>query len=99
MKNQKAYIGTHDSFNYVVKVGGIDNTFPSKVFGQAMEDRKALVEWKKNAKFGCVGSKGKATLASVKRWVKENNPSEYYASWRADSSLYKDDCVDIYYVP
>jgi len=37
-------------------------------------------------------------MPSVKKWVKEMNLSEFYAMWKKDSSSYKDDSVEIFYV-
>ena len=31
------------------------------------------------------------------KWVKENKPSEFFASWEKDSSSYKDDSVEIFF--
>lgn len=34
-------------------------------------------------------------MTAVKEWVKENKPSEFFASWEKDSS-YKDDSVEYF---
>lgn len=97
MAKTAAFIGKSEGFNYVVKVNGIDNSFPTKIFGHTLEDRRKLAEWKKDAMTHWVGAKHKATLAAVKKWIKEAQPSEYYTSWRMDSPFYKDDCVEVFY--
>ena len=96
---QKPYFGTVDKMNYAVQlnsaVGG--NGFPGRGFGGVVDNRNVIKEFKNTAKKAWVGAKGKPTLPAVKKWVKENKPSEFYASWKADSSMWKDDSVEIYY--
>ena len=58
---------------------------------------KKLKEFKTNSKSIRVDAKGKATMTAVKEWVKENKPSEFFASWEKDSSSYKDDSVEIFF--
>ena len=58
---------------------------------------KKLKEFKTNSKSTRVDAKGKATMTAVKEWVKENKPSEFFASWQKDSSSYKDDSVEIFF--
>ena len=41
-----------------------------------------------------VDAKGKSTIASVKKWIKENKPNEFYC--RFDTKI-DDDSVQIYY--
>jgi hypothetical protein len=98
VKGAKAFIGKIGKKSYAIKIDALDsNSFPEKNFGQQIGDLKIVKEWKTNAKKDVVGSKGKATLASVKAWVTETKPSEFYASWESDSSTYKDDSVEIWY--
>jgi hypothetical protein len=66
-------------------------------FGRQLGDLRKVQEWKKSAKSTHVGSKGKATLPAVRKWVKEVKPSEFYAKWKMDSPNYKDDSVEIFY--
>lgn len=40
---------------------------------------------------------GKPTLAAVRRWVAKHKPQEFFASWGADSTWWKDDSVAIHY--
>lgn len=95
----KPFFGTADGMSYAVKLNGAspNNSFPQMGFGRIVDNRKLIGDFKASAKKGYVGAKGKPTLASVKKWVKENSPDEFYASWKADSSSYKDDSVEIYY--
>ncbi len=58
---------------------------------------KKLKEFKTNSKSTRIDAKGKATMTVVKEWVKENKPSEFFASWEKDSSSYKDDSVEIFF--
>jgi len=93
----KGFVGKIDKMNYAVLIDGatIDK---GASFGDLVMLNKKLREFKKVAKKGHVGAKGKATLASVKAWIKENKPSQYYAKWQPDSSYYKDDTVEIFYI-
>lgn len=68
-----------------------------KIEGVTPSDLRAIHEFKKSAKKGWVGAKGKPTLPAVKKWIKDNKPDQYYAKWEQDSSFYKDDSVEIYY--
>lgn len=86
-----------DKFNYLIKIDDVDPKFYEKPFGRQLEDMQKIKEFLKNAKKYTVGAKGKSTLAAVKKEIKERNPTQYYAKWRADSSNYKDDSVDLYY--
>lgn len=90
------FIGKIDKLNYAVKIDGVTLSSSSN-FGDMVRINKALKEFKQDAKTTRIGAKGKATLASVKAWIKENQPSQYYAKWQPDSSFYKDDSVEIYY--
>lgn len=96
-RGPKPFIKKADGFNYAVQIDGLDNEFPSYPFGRQLSDIKKLKEWKKDAKKGYVGAKGKATMTAVKAWIKDNKPSEFYAKWKPDSSSYKDDSVEIFY--
>ena len=95
----KPYFGLNDTkkINYAVNLNGIENDFPSKPFGQQIDAMKKVKEFKETAKKTRVDAKGKATMSAVKEWVKENKPSEFFASWEKDSSSYKDDSVEIFF--
>lgn len=85
--------------NYAVNVESLDsNEFFRQPFGRQLGDMKKLRSWMETARKGYVGTKGKATMPAVKRWVRENRPTEFYAKWKADSSMYKDDSVEIYWL-
>ena len=93
----KGFIGKIDGKNYAVLIDGAPQLTSGSNFGDLARLNKVLRTWKEDAKTDHVGAKGKATLAAVKKWVKENNPSEYWATWTPDSSHYKDDVVKIMY--
>lgn len=99
-KKPKPFFGTNDGMNYAVNLDGAvgGNNFPDRGFGGVVDNRNIIKDFKDKAKKGYVGAKGKGTLPSVKKWVKENNPSQFYASWKADSSSWKDDSVEIFYI-
>jgi len=96
--DKKPSFGKAGKNNYAVKIESLDrNDFYNQSFGRQLDDLRKIKEWKKEAKIGDADAKGKATLSAVKKWIKENKPKEFYASWQADSSNYKDDSVEIYY--
>jgi len=98
-KGPKPSFGNAEGDSYAVLVSGLDsNDFYKQPFGRQLGDLRKIQEFMKTAKKGYVGAKGKSTMASVKLWVKENKPSQFYAKWKSDSSSYKDDSVEIYYV-
>lgn len=91
--------GSAAKASYAVQVNGLPdgNSFPEMSWGRTLDSIKYVNEWKKTAKTAWVGAKGKPTMSSVKAWVKDNNPTEFYAKWTADSGMYKDDSVEIFY--
>lgn len=97
-RRRKPAFGTVDGMSYAVNVGSLDsNDFFKQPFGRQIDDMKRLRLWMETAKKGYAGAKGRATMPAVKRWVRENQPAEFYARWKADSSMYKDDSVEIHY--
>ena len=98
-RGPKPFFGTVDKMNFAIQlnnnVGG--NDFPKRGFGGQVDNRKVIGEFKDSAKKGYVNTKRVNTLTGVRKWVKENKPSEFYATWMADSSMGKDDSVEIYY--
>lgn len=97
-KNRAAFGTNSDGDAYAVNIAELEsNEFLIRSVGQARDDEKKVAVWKKTAKKGYVDAKGKPTLGSVRKWVKANKPSEFYAKWPKDTSSYKDDSVEIYY--
>ena len=85
--------------SWAVKVDGLSaNDFLSLPFGRQMADAKKVQEFKATAKTYHVGAKHRATVAAVREWIKERNPSQFFASWPSDSPQYKDDSVQVWYV-
>jgi len=95
---QAALESSDSKFNYVVKVENVDPKFYLKPFGRQIDDLKLIDSFKKTAKKDHVGCKGKPSLSAVKAWIKATKPKFYYAKWRKDSSEYKDDSVEIFYI-
>lgn len=97
-EDTKAAFGTAGKMSYAIKLNSIDdNEFMKKSFAQQVPSIRAAREFMASAKKDYVDAKGKATLAAVKAWVKENKPSEFYSLWQMDSSFYKNDVVEIFY--
>ena len=72
-------------------------SFFQQSWGRQLEDWKRIREFQLTAKTAWVGAKGTPTLTAVKRWIKENKPSQFFADWQADSGDYKDDSVQIWF--
>jgi hypothetical protein len=93
----KKFIGKIEKFNYAAQLKDFDcSTLKNPNFVNQLKLQKFVREWKKGAKIEYVSAKGRPTLSAVKEWVKENNPTEFYAKWQSDSSTYKDDTVEIF---
>ncbi len=93
---ENSFIGKIEKFNYAIKIDGVQLSSSSN-FGDFVNANRGISGFKKSAKSTRINSKGKATLSSVKAWIKEYKPSSYYAKWVPDSSSYKDDSVEIFY--
>ena len=94
----KATFAKTAEFSYAYKVDGVTPGFHTAIFGRQLDDLRKVGAFKATAKSTHVGAKRRATLAAVKEWVKLNSPSQFYARWRSDSSQYKEDCVEIFYL-
>lgn len=97
-RKQTAKFGKADGFSWAVNVDGIDNEFFRQPFGRRLDDQRKASEFAQSAKTAYVNAKGRATLTEVRRWVRENQPSQFFARWRSDSANWKDDVVMIAYV-
>jgi hypothetical protein len=93
----KAIFGSDKDFSYAIKIDGIPSDFITMPFGRKTEYNKVIKEFQDKAKTNYVDAKGKGTLPSVKKWVKEEKPNQFFAKWKKDSSSYKDDSVKIWY--
>jgi hypothetical protein len=94
----KVTYGKNEKMQYAFKVDGVPSDYYKLPFGRQIEHAKTIREFKENATSHHVGAKGRATLAAVKEWVKETKPSQFYACWQADSSFWKNDCVEVCYI-
>ena len=93
----KAFYGTKGEQKLACKLDFVScNDFPFQLFGRVLADHQKVREWQTKAKKEYIDSKGKAGMASVKKWIKENNPSQFYILWK-ESNFYKDDTLQIYY--
>lgn len=94
----KQSYGNHEKKSYAVKIDDVNNEFYKQPFGRQIADRRLVSTFIECAKTERVDTKGKSTMATIKAWVKENKPQQFYASWQSDSELYKDDSVQIFYI-
>ena len=94
----KATFGHGDGFTWAYSVDGVERDLHTMPFGRALDGMRKLKSFADSAKVSWVDAKHKPTLSAVKAWVKDNNPSQFYAKWKSDSSTYKDDSIEIYYL-
>jgi RecG-like helicase len=90
------FIGKDKNKSYAIKIKDVDDHFFTLPLGRQIEDRKKISNFKKEAKKESISCKGRATLSAVRKWIKENKPAQFFASWQSDSTFYKDDVVEIY---
>lgn len=83
----------------VYKVDGVQPNFHKAPFGRQLDDLRKIQKFinDPNTKDHYIGCKGKANFATVKEWIKEHQPTQFYAKWKTDSTFCKDDSVRIYY--
>lgn len=95
----KAFVSKSvEGFSIVAKFDDFSAEQFSSNFGYQITHREDFQSFQQQAKLVTIGSKLKPTFATVKKWVRENKPKQYFAKWRGDSPLYKDDCVDMYVI-
>ena len=92
---RSGYVGTISGGNSIaIKIDGIDD-------GEARlgtrNGMKAIDAFKKTAKKTYADAKGKKTIPAVKKAIKMQGATQYYAKWKSDSASYKDDSVEIWY--
>lgn len=79
-------------------VDGVDGTFVGKNFGQQIDSLHKLKAFQDTAKCKAyVDTKRRKALAAVKEWVRDNQPSQFFAVWTSETDFYKDDSVEIFY--
>jgi hypothetical protein len=97
-KGPKPSFGDSEGVSYAVNLPNLgSNEFYKQPFGRKIEDMRKVKLFQKSAKKDHVNAKGKPIMAAVKAWVKMMQPKEFYASWKKESSMYKDDSVEIFY--
>lgn len=87
-----------EGFSVVAKFDDFSAEQFNNNLGYQISHREDFKLFKQNAKLVTIDSKQKPTFATVKKWVTENKPKQYFAKWRGDSPLYKDDCVEMYVI-
>ena len=94
-KTKKACYGTVEGVNYAFRVNGVDG---SEFFGlpweRRMEAINKLMAFQYRAKH--VGYSDGSQRA-VKEWVKDNQPSQFFAFWRSDVCFHHNDYIEIFY--
>ena len=98
-KSPAGKFGHNDGFTWAVRVDGIDNEFFKQAFGRRLDDQKKAKAFAETAKKHWVGAKGRSTLAAVKAWVREEKPKQFYAMWKSDGPMWKDDSICVAYEP
>jgi hypothetical protein len=87
-----------NTYNYAFKIEGIPSTATIDQLNNINKYAKVVYAFTKEAKVTRADAKGKATVQSVKNWVKLYEPTQFYARWKKDTEFYKDDSVEVYYV-
>ena len=92
---RKAYYGTVEGVSYAFRVNGVDGmSFFGLPYGRRMEVTNKLMAFQYRAKH--VGYSDGSQKA-VKEWVKDNQPSQFFAFWRSSGRFYHDDYIEIFY--
>ena len=90
----KAFYGTVDGVSYAFRVDGVDGgDFFGLPFGRRIEVTNKLMAFQYRAKH--VGYSDGSQKA-VKEWVKDIQPSQFFAFWRS-GRFHHDDYVEIFY--
>lgn len=95
-KTKPSY-GNSEGMSYAVKIDDVPNDFFKLPFGRKIEYLRIIDSFKNNAKSTHIDAKGKNTMTALKNWVKMVKPKQFYAKWKKDTKMYKDDVVKIYY--
>ena len=92
---RKAYYGTVEGVSYAFRVDGVDGgEFFGLPFGRRMEATNRLMAFQYRAKH--VGY-SEVSQKAVKEWVKDVQPSQFFAFWRSSGRFYHDDYIEIFY--
>ena len=94
-ERRKSFYGrTTGGRSCAFRVDGVDGTFVGKKFGHQLEMLRALNAFRDRAKHVAYV---KGSLRAVKEWVRDNNPSQFFAVWTSETDFYHDDSVEIFY--
>ena len=94
-ERKKSFYGrTTSGRSCAFRVDGVDGTFVGKKFGQQLEMLRALKAFQDDAEHVAYV---KGNLRAVKEWVRDNNPSQFFAVWTSETDFYHDDSVEIFY--
>ena len=89
--NGKAWYGTVEGVSYAFRVDGVDGgEFFGLPFGRRIEATNRLMAYQYRAKH--VGY-SEGNQKAVKEWVKEVQPSQFFAFWRS-GRFYHDDYIE-----
>ena len=92
---RKAYYGTVEGVSYAFRVNGVDGAeFFGLPFGRRMEAINRLMAFQYRAKH--VGY-SEVSQKAVKEWVKDVQPSQFFAFWRSSGRFCHDDYIEIFY--
>ena len=92
----KGFVGAvrNEKYSMALLIDGVDERDGTRGTRDAMDKIKAF---QKTAKKTYAGAKGKGTIPAVKKEIKLQGATQYYAKWQSDSSSYKDDSVEIWF--
>ena len=94
MRRKSFYGRTTGGRSCAFRVDGVDGTFVGKTFGRQLEMLRALKAFRDRAEHTAYV---KGSQRAVKEWVKDNNPSQFFAWWISETDFYHDDSIEIFY--
>ena len=87
------FFSLHGSFSYAYRVEGIrPGTHDS------LDTAILAVAFIKKARRVYLDCKGKKTESVVRKWLKENKPTQFWVKWKTSNSSYHDDSIELYYL-
>jgi len=93
-KTKKAYCVTVEGVSYAFRVDGVNGTFRGQIFERQIDALSKLKAFQDRAEHV---AHFRGSQKAVKEWVKDNNPSQFFAWWISETDFYHDDSIEIFY--
>ena len=94
MRKKSFYGRTTGGRSCAFRVDGVDGTFLGKNFGRQLEMLRALKAFRDRAEHV---AHVRCSQRAVKEWVKDVQPSQFFAVWTSETDFYHDDSIEIFY--